>query len=93
VTLGFSYVVHEKTTSTTARDIHHLMDIARPTYLRLVPDCLSEDSMRRAKVKTYLYFGDLINECKAFFQTKDTRVPESCYIGYLKPFLNSALPA
>lgn len=89
VTIGFSYVIHEKTTSTTARDIQHLIDVARPTYLRLVPDCLTGKSMRRAKIKAYKWFGDLIADGKAFFQTKDARVPEKCYIGYLKPFLNS----
>ncbi|MHC4395653.1 MAG: radical SAM protein [Planctomycetota bacterium] len=86
-TLGFSYVVNDKMTEATVTKILKKMDKVNVKYLRLVPNCLSEDTIKASEVMiTEL---GLLDNPKVFYQTKRRQVPHHCKIGYLKPFLNT----
>lgn len=84
-TLGFSYVVHEGTTEATAVKIMDMVTKHQPAYLRLVPNCLSTDTIKQSYAKAREM--GLTKLDHSFFQTKEYEVPRQCVIGYLKPFL------
>ena len=86
-TLGLSYVVNDRMTEATVTKILNKMDEANVEYLRLVPNCLSEDTIKTSEAMV-TKFG-LFDNPKVFYQKKARQVPYHCRIGYLKPFLNA----
>lgn len=86
-TLGLSYVVNDRMTEATVTKILKKIDEVNVKFLRLVPNCLSEDTIKASEA-TITKFG-LFDNPKVFYQQKARRVPHHCRIGYLKPFLNA----
>lgn len=86
-TLGFSYVVNDRMTEDTVTKILNKMDEVNVEYLRLVPNCLSEDTIKSSE-EMITRFG-LFDNPKVFYQQKSRQVPHHCRIGYLKPYLNA----
>jgi len=86
-TLGFSYIVNDLTTLDTMGRIIHKMDQVGVNYLRIAPNCLSIETITESK-QIARSFG-LLDHPRVFLQQKKYNVPNSCYIGYLKPFLNA----
>tara|TARA_Y100000310_G_scaffold340803_1_gene437833 strand:+ start:313 stop:1233 length:921 start_codon:yes stop_codon:yes gene_type:complete len=85
VTLGFSYVVNEKMTQETLTKIFAKMGAHNVEYLRVVPNCLSEKTIK----ESHQAVAGLLDNPKIFYQQKSRRKPHHCRIGYLKPFLNA----
>lgn len=84
-TLGFSYVINDKSTGDTARRIKALIDKHHPAYVRIVPNCLSMESIIQClEIAKKTGLSDLD---RTFLQAKKYHVPKNCHIGYLKPFL------
>ena len=82
-TLGFSYVVNEKTTKEILDKVAKYSEIYPAKYVRIVPDCL--DLSRK-------YDFDIPDSPKFYVQTKafgDLTPVAPCRMGYLKPYLNS----
>lgn len=86
-TLGLSYVVNDKMTEDTVTKILKKMNEVDVDYLRLVPNCLSEDTIKASET-VITEFG-LFDNPKVFYQKKKRHVPHHCRIGYLKPYLNA----
>lgn len=86
-TLGLSYVVNDRMTEATVTKILNKMDEVNVKYLRLVPNCLSEDTIKASEAMV-TEFG-LFDNPKVFYQAKSRQVPHHCRIGYLKPYLNA----
>lgn len=86
-TLGFSYVVNEQTTANTTSRIFSKMDKYNIRYLRVVPNCLSIETMEESK-EIAAQVG-LLKHPRVFWQQKQYNVPTHCLVGYLKPFLNA----
>lgn len=86
-TLGFSYVINLMTTKDIITRIIGKMDKYGIEYLRVVPNCLSIETINESKAIA-LDMG-LLEHPRVFWQQKKYDVPNSCFIGYLKPFLNS----
>jgi len=83
--LGFSYVVNSRMIPQTIERIFSYMAKHGVEYLRVVPDCLTTESMEESK-RMAQEMG-LIDRSGVFFQTKRYEVPHHCRIGYLKPYL------
>lgn len=86
-TLGFSYVINENSVDMVFDKIKGKLDKYGAEYLRVVPNCLSIDTMESSK--KILENSTLLNHPKVFWQEKDYEVSCECYVGYIKPFLNS----
>jgi MoaA/NifB/PqqE/SkfB family radical SAM enzyme len=83
-TLGFSYVINDRTTEKTFEKIKQYKEKYEATYVRIVPNCLSVDTIEESRKKA----ENLLNQSKGFFfQSKKYDVPKRCWIGYLKPFI------
>lgn len=84
-TLGFSYVINEKSTGHTAHKIKELIDQHHPSYVRIVPNCISVESIVQCQEIAKQTGLDKLDH--SFMQQKKHNVPKNCHIGYLKPFL------
>lgn len=86
VVLGFSYVWNENSNRVVLDKIKKLKEKYGARYVRIVPDCreveLINDYKRKIEPLVWEY-SDF------FFQQKEYVPPESCRIGWLKPFVNS----
>ena len=82
-TLGFSYVLNDRTTQETLDKVAQYAARLDAAYVRIVPDCLDLD-----KDHTHLkldYPGFYIQT-----KTMQSLIPEApCRMGYLKPYLNA----
>ena len=84
-TLGFSYVLNDKTTANTISKLVKYASVYKPAYVRIVPNCLATDEEQKYNNKTY-------SEIVAgwghpfFYQAKRFEKPERCWWGYFKPF-------
>jgi MoaA/NifB/PqqE/SkfB family radical SAM enzyme len=84
VTLGFSYVVNDKTTKETLEKIKEYYEKYNAKYVRMVPNCLSLEDIEKSREMINGYIKDYP---EFFLQEKEYQVPEKCYIGYLKPYV------
>lgn len=86
VTLGFSYVWTDLSDEAKLEKIAMYYKKYKAAYVRVVPNCLSIDDIAKATeaVKPYLekYPG-------FFFQQKKYTVPKRCFMGLIKPFVNT----
>ena len=79
VTLGFSYVLNERTTQQTIDKVAEYQKRYDAAYVRIVPDCLDLDKQYK--------FG--LDRDKFYVQTKafgDLHPTAPCRMGYLKPY-------
>lgn len=83
-TLGFSYVINDRTTEKTLEKIRWYKEKYEATYVRIVPNCLSVETIKESREKAQSL---LRQPGKFFFQSKKYEVPKRCWIGYLKPFI------
>lgn len=86
LTLGFSYVWNEKSNMDVLKKIKRYKEKFGAKYLRVVPDCRNVKFIKeyREKIRPLIK-----NFSGFFFQEKDYKPPKRCWIGYLKPFINS----
>lgn len=85
-TLGFSYVWTDISTEERLHQIAHYAKKYNASYVRIVPNCLNagEREALRYAVKSFIdKFPGM------FLQEKSTGVHQRCWIGYIKPFINS----
>ncbi len=85
-TLGFSYVVNNKTTKEMVKRIDALIDRYNPKYVRVVPNCQATDEQQKKNNK---YLSKEVEKLghPYFYQAKTFNKPDKCYWGYLKPFV------
>uniref|UniRef100_A0A6M3K621 Uncharacterized protein n=1 Tax=viral metagenome TaxID=1070528 RepID=A0A6M3K621_9ZZZZ len=83
-TLGFSYVINEKTDWSKSR-IQDYVDKYKPAYVRIVPNCLATFDEHKINNENY---SELIEKMGPpyFYQRKEFEQPKHCWWGYLKPF-------
>jgi len=86
VTLGFSYVWTELSDESKLEKIADYYKKYRASYVRIVPNCLSVEDITTATNAVVPY---LAKYPEFFFQRKKYTVPERCWIGLLKPFVNT----
>lgn len=86
VTLGFSYVWNEKSDGAMLEKIAEYAEKHHAAYVRIVPNCLTAETMEQSTKDVV----PLIEKYPRFFwQQKTHTKPESCLMGYIKPFVNS----
>ena len=87
-TLGFSFVWDtdkpKEENAELLKRIGHYAKQYKAKYIRVVPNCLSVESIKKAREEVPHYVKGIPN---AFFQSKEYEAHHSCYMGYLKPFL------
>ena len=85
-TLGFSYVINEKTTPEIMERIHEHVLKYRPAYVRIVTNCLATDEEQVENNK--IYAAQVAEYGKPYFyQPKTFERSNKCYWCYIKPFL------
>jgi len=82
-TLGFSYVINDRTTEETLSKVADYAEKHNAEYVRIVPNCLNEATIEKSKNLA----ERLIHRPKFFYQSKSYEKPEQCLIGYIKPFV------
>jgi len=87
-TLGFSFVwdTNNKNNKDLLRKIHEYAKEYKAKYIRVVPNCLSVEAIKKAREDVPKLIKSIPN---AFFQSKEYGAWNRCYMGYLKPFLNT----
>lgn len=85
-TLGFSYVWNELTSKETLRKVQKYALDYGVDYVRVVPDCRNIGLIKKYEVEIKRYVKE---NPVFFFQTKDVSAPRRCWMGWLKPFVNS----
>lgn len=85
-TLGFSYVLNDKTTDETINKIKQYSKKYSPKYIRIVPNCQTSSSELEENNK---YFSKIVEEWgnPFFYQHKTFSKPKRCWWGWFKPFL------
>lgn len=85
-TLGFSYVMNEKTNQSILYALSQHVRRYRPAYVRIVPNCQLTHYEQEMNNKTY---GSMVASWgdPYFYQPKTFNTPKHCYWGYFKPFL------
>ena len=86
VTLGFSYVWNEKSNLAVLEKIKRYKEKYKARYVRVVPDCRRVKFIKEYRKKIRPLIRDFPD---FFFQEKDYTPPKRCWMGYLKPFVNS----
>ncbi len=86
VALGFSYVWNEKSSMAVLERLKSYKKRFGASYLRVVPDCRNVGLIKEYREKIRPMIRDFQG---FFFQEKDYTPPKRCWIGYLKPFVNS----
>jgi len=85
-TLGFSYVMNEKTNSTILARVQEFVRKHKPKYVRIVPNCqISSEELRYTNVRLSRAVANW--GPPYFYQAKSFSQPERCWWGYFKPFL------
>lgn len=85
-TLGFSYVINEKTTEDVLVNIHQHVEKYNPEYIRVVTNCLATDEEQALNNKTYAKLVEHWGK-PYFYQPKVFERSARCYWCYLKPFV------
>jgi len=85
-TLGFSYVMNEKTDDFVLDRLQNMIDKYNPKYVRIVPNCLATKEVQE---KNNELWGKVVSEWGKpyFFQEKVFDTPKECYWCYFKPFI------
>lgn len=86
VTLGFSYVITNLSDEKKLEKIADYADKYNASYVRVVPNCLSIEDIENS---TQLVAPYLAKFPKLFFQHKKYNVPKRCWMGLIKPFVNT----
>lgn len=85
-TLGFSYVINQKTTLETINKVKEYAARYKPKYVRIVPNCQisAEELIEKNKE-----LSEEVNKWghPFFYQEKVFASPKRCWWGYFKPFL------
>ena len=61
----------------------------RPAYCRMLPNCLEIDKIE-SRCRQLEEIANKIDPSVIFVQFKPPRQPENCYLGYLRPTINSS---
>jgi organic radical activating enzyme len=85
-TLGFSYVINDKTNDDTYKRLHEYVEKFNPSYVRIVPNCQTTIEQQEINNKVYLEMVEKLGE-PYFYQAKVFEKPRLCYWSYMKPFL------
>lgn len=85
-TLGFSYVMNDKTTSEVLDRLHVHVLKYKPSYVRIVSNC---QVTNEEQIVNNRKLGILVKEWGSpyFYQEKTFNRPKNCWWGYFKPFL------
>ena len=85
-TLGFSYVINEKTNNLFLQSLYNHVKKYNPEYVRIVPNCQSTAEEQERNNEEY---GRMIERWGSpyFYQAKHFSKPERCWWGYFKPFI------
>jgi MoaA/NifB/PqqE/SkfB family radical SAM enzyme len=84
-TLGFSYVMNERSMFTMSRLQDHVHRY-KPAYVRIVPNCLATHEEQRTNNEKYSKM--VANMGKPYFyQAKVFDTPDNCWWCYFKPFV------
>ena len=86
VTLGFSYIVTEKTNNNMLKKIKDLAIKNKVDYIRLLPDCAqSQEKILEGHKKV----GEIAKKLGSpfFHQYKLPSCPDNCFLGYFHPVL------
>jgi len=68
--------------------LKYYVDTYKPTYLRLLPNCLEVDRIA-GRCEELQNVANIINPNIAFVQYKPPSAPHACFLGYPHPVLNS----
>jgi MoaA/NifB/PqqE/SkfB family radical SAM enzyme len=84
-TLGFSYVINDKTTIDIYERLRAYADKYAAKYIRIVPNCVATDAEQELHNQVY---ARKIAELGPpfFYQAKTFQQPKECYWCYFKPF-------
>jgi len=86
-TLGFSYVMNDKTTLKTFERMGVFIEKYNPSYIRIVPNC---QVSHEDQVKNNASYSVFVKEQLGppyFYQTKSFKKPDDCWWCYFKPFI------
>ena len=85
-TLGFSYVINNKTTPDVLKELDEIVKKIKPAYVRIVPNCLAT---KEQQVINNNYLSGKVEQMGKpyFYQTKVFKKPDFCYWYLFKPFL------
>jgi len=85
-TLGFSYVMNEKSDSKVMLRLFDFVERHKPAYVRIVPNCQATDVEQEHNNRELSELVKLWGP-PYFYQAKIFQKPDKCYWCYLKPFL------
>lgn len=85
-TLGFSYVMNDKTESEVLGRLHQHVKLYRPKYVRIVPNCQVSAEMQEEQNR---FYSEQVPKWGSpyFYQAKNFSAPERCWWCYFKPFV------
>lgn len=85
-TLGFSYVMNDKTDDELLEKLDIHVKKYQPEYVRIVTNCLATSEEQNSN---NLIYGKMVKSMGApyFYQPKVFNQPENCWWCYFKPFL------
>lgn len=86
--IGFSYVWNESSDLNKIRKLLEYKERYDASYVRIVPDCRDVKFIEEYRKEIQPKIQDKLGS-GFFFQEKDYTPPKRCWIGYLKPFINS----
>jgi MoaA/NifB/PqqE/SkfB family radical SAM enzyme len=85
-TLGFSYVVNDRTKMDTLLKVKQYAEKHKAKYVRIVPNCQTsfeeQDKNNRELPQLAKNMGEPF-----FYQAKEFKRPRECWWGYFKPFI------
>lgn len=87
-TLGFSYVMNDKTDSDTFIRINEYIDKYDPAYVRIVPNCQATNEEHERDNANLKEMVKDLDRPQYFFQEKRFEKSPNCWWGYFKPFLH-----
>ena len=88
-TLGLSYVWNQFSNSNMMAKILMYKKESNAEYVRIVPDCLSVLAQEEFRETIAPKIEKMYGKHGFFAQSKPYSVPDRCWWGYLKPFLNA----
>lgn len=74
--------------ATLTQQIGDVVRTHRPTYVRLLPNCLEVEKIK-GRCDQLQAIADAIDPSVVFVQFKPPEAPPACWLGYLHPVLNS----
>ena len=85
-TLGFSYVMNEKTTGLVMESLHCYVKKYEPEYVRIVPNCQATFAEQERNNEV---LSATVENWRGpyFYQEKQFEAPKNCWWCYFKPFL------